>query len=352
MIRTLLTTLLAAGALAAQSSSFVVPASATNAPGNASFGFPFSYTGYTRLQQAIGTSHFTGPKVLFGMALRPRSFPTSVIEVQVQGMDVRLSDCARPLNALDTTYGNNVGANVALVFSGSFNIRRPNPQDGLEFSLLIPFSQLYVHANTAPLLIDLAPTSFQNLPCGSGGNGTAFDFVNNDPNMAIMYGKNGQCGLPTANGNPGTGGYVLRFYDQDQMLPYGKACRAASGRPVIASTGGAPGIGNSSFAITLLAPGLTAGTAALLFARESAVFGGLSLPAELGFIGAPDCFLETDVALVFSLPVGGGNAVAGLPIPASPGLIGQAFSAQWVFPDAGANALGLGFSQGGRMVIR
>lgn len=349
-----LSTLLAislSATLAAQTTSRVIPAAQATALGNASSMFPFSYTNYVRLQQAIGTQHFGSPVVLHGMALRSRTNVLAVPEVQNQGMEVRLSDCVKPVTALDPTYANNVGANVKVVFNATFNIQRPNAADALEFNTLIPFDQPYIHLNTAPLLIDLIPTSFMGQQCNGGGNGTSFDYMSTDPDMATIFGK-GSCGTPpTSGGNPGAGGYVLKFFTSGGLLPFGKTCAGAS-VPVIGSLG-QPNPGNANFAVQLTnTPAGTPPLAALLLGATNTAWGGNNLPWELSGLNMPNCFLTVAIDAAVTAPVGGGMAISPVPIPNNQGLVGRSFYAQWFAVANGANPFGGITSQAGIVTIR
>src|SRR5690606_9652733 len=69
----------------------VIPPSAANALGGAGAGFPFSYTGYVRYQQALDKSYLT-PGLLYGVSFRSRSTTLSIPERQWQEMRVILAD--------------------------------------------------------------------------------------------------------------------------------------------------------------------------------------------------------------------------------------------------------------------
>ena len=353
MIRTLpslaSTVLLAASAFA--QSSFVVPAAQATSLGNTAGGFPFSYTAYVRLQQAIGTSHFPSPGFLHGVAFRSKPGPLNLPEVQNQGMRVDLSDCATAVNALSTTYANNTGTNVKTVFNGTFNIQRPNPADPLEFSTLIPFDAPYLHVNAAPLLVDLIATSFMGQQCAGGGNGTSFDGVT-DPNIATVFGKSGNpCPSVPTTGSPGNVGFVMKFFSSSGLFPFGKSCGGAT-VPAISSSG-APTPGSTNFQVHMAnAPVGTPSLAALLIGASDATWGPFPLPWELVPLGMPSCFLTVSIDASVSTGVGGGAAIMPLPIPNNLTLLGQRFYAQWFSVANGVNAFGGVTTQGGAITIR
>lgn len=334
-----------------QTTSVVIPAAQATTLGNTSSMFPFSYTNYVRFQQVIGTPHFSGPTQLYGMALRSRTNVLAVPEVQNQGMTVTLSDSLKAPGSLDATYANNVGPNATVVFNGTFNIQRPNTFDALEFNTLIPFDKPYLHLNTAPLLVELVPTSFQGQACNGGGNGTTFDYVSTDPNLQTVQGK-GQCAAPpTANGLFASGGYVLRFFTNHGVYPFGKVC-AGTTIPRIDCVG-APQVGNASFALTLQsAPPGTPALAALLLGASSATWGTTVLPWELAPINMPGCWLTVSADLTVPATVSAGAATVAAPIPANPTLVGQNFYAQWFSVANGANPFGGVTTQGSIGTIR
>jgi hypothetical protein len=339
-----------AAAAAAQGSSFVVPAAQATAPGNTTNGFPFSYTQYVRFQQAIATSHFTGATLLFGLALRPTTPPLVVPEVQRQSLIVELADSTVAPSALSGNYPSNAAANMTRVFDGRINLQRPNRFDPLEFVVLIPFRQFYIHTNQNPLLVDLQPTAFENLPCLSGGNGTAFDAVRGDAGIWSVAGKHPQqqCAIPTSGGQLTNMGFVLRLFGANVALPYGKACRGTNNLlPLIASNGSA-NVGNAGFALTLanLAPAVTQ-TAFLLGNDDQA-----PLPIELGGLGMPDCYLSSNVLVTFAVPAAAGTATLPLAIPNDPTLGGLRLTSQGAAIDVGANPTSVITSQGATFTIR
>ena len=345
-------TLLLAAAAAAQT-SFVIPAAQATSLGNSAGNFPFSYTAYVRLQQAIGTSHFPSAGLLYAMAFRSKPGPLNLPETQNQGLRVDLADCAVAVNALSGTYANNVGANVKTVFNGTVNIQKPNPADSLEFSTMVPFDAPYLHLNIAPLLIDLIPTSFNGQQCAGGGNGTSFDGVNNDPNIATVLGKSSAAcpSIPSSGGGVSTNGFVVKFFTSPGLYPFGKACAGAT-VPQISSKG-APTPGSMNFSIELAnAPAGAPSLAALLLGGGNASWNGQTLPWDLNLLGMPGCFLTVSIDWSAPTGVGGGLATFPLPIPNNNTLVGQQVFAQWFSVANAANPFGAVTTQGGSVTIR
>ena len=341
-------------AITAQGASFVIPAAQATALGNTVNGFPFSYTQYVRFQQAIATSHFPNPTLLFGLALRPTTPPLNVPEVQKQSLIVELADSTVAPGSLSGNYPSNAGANMARVFDGRINLQRPNRFDPLEFVVLIPFRQFYLHTNQNPLLVDMQPTAFENLPCLSGGNGTGFDAVRLDPGIWSVAGKHPQqlCATPTSGGQIATMGFVFKFFSSNVAMPYGKACRGSNGLlPSIGSNGSAS-VGNGTFALTLgnLAAQVT--QTAFLIGDNDQLLGSLPLPFELGGLGMPDCYLSTNILLAIPVPAAAGSATLPLGIPNDPTLSGLRLLTEGAAVDLGANANSVITTQGATFTIR
>jgi hypothetical protein len=331
--------------------SIVVPAAQATSSGTTTGGAPFGYTNYVRHQQAIGTSHFPGPVTIYGISFRSQTTWPNTPEIQSQGLLVQLSDCQKPANALDGTFANNVGPVVKTVFNSTVTVLRQNLGSPLEFSVLLPFDKPYLHLNTAPLLVDLVPTSLGALPCGKGGNGTACDFVATDPDMSWVYGK-GTCAVPPlVQTSAGPGGFVIKFWTSNVLMPFGRAC-AGTSVPQISSTGN-PTPGNAAFSIQLAqAPAGTPPIATLLLGASNTLWGATALPIELSSLSMPTCFLAVAPDVALTTGVAAGAASHTLPIPNAPGLLGQSLFAQWLSIADGANPLGVVASQAGQVVIR
>src|SRR5690606_1023451 len=115
----------------------------------------------------------------------------------------------------------------------------------------IPFKTPFLYVTAAPLVVDLMPSGqgYEQFPgCGSGGNGTGMDGTN-DTGIYHMLGK-GACGVGPASGSPSPGGFVMQFYGQPMLMPYGKGCPGSNQAiPQIGSTGSA--VLGQSFAFTM-----------------------------------------------------------------------------------------------------
>jgi hypothetical protein len=78
----------------------------------------------------------------------------------------------------------------------------------------------------------------------------------------------------------------------------------------------------------------------LFFALRDDTFGSSSLPMDLGFLGAPACFLNvntdpTSGAASHAVPAdASGSAIARVPIPSIPSLLGATVFNQYISMDA------------------
>jgi hypothetical protein len=120
----------------------------------------------------------------------------------------------------------------------------------------------------------------------------------------------------------------------------GAGCPKADQQPVGIGWRGTP---TTATTFTLLATAAPANTPlALVFGTSETTFGALPLPLDLAPLGAPGCWLRTDVAHSFAATSdAAGAAQFGLAIPDNPTLRGLRLHFQWLAPAVGANALQL-----------
>lgn len=120
---------------------------------------------------------------------------------------------------------------------------------------------------------------------------------------------------------------------------YGTGCAGA-----VASASGVPAVGSS---FTLELDAAVAVPALLFLGASDTTWNGLSLPLDLGPLGAPGCSLLTGPqAMVANGTDITGHAGQPVFIPADAGLIGRTVYAQWATMDAAANPFGAAFSNG------
>ena len=330
------------------SSQVITPPGAASQLGGSTAGFPFSYNGYVRYQQAIDKSYLRVGNI-YGMSLRSRTTVRNVPERQWQGMKVTLADLpfAR-VSSMSGTFANNLGANKSEVFAGRLNLYRPNSSDALEFSITIPFAKPFLYLATTPLTVELMPTGYEGFPnCPSGGNGTSMDGTR-DTNIFSVLGK-GSCSSPpaTAKGSS-AGGFVIKFFYAPMLMPYGKGCKGSNGKiPQIGSTGAA--ILGSPFTFTMTDVPATSKAAIFIAGLSNTDDGATRLPLDLSFLTtAAGCWQNTDMPIFVILPITSWQVTMPEVIPNNPAIKGLPIYSQFVADDPGIG--GFTSTQGG--VIR
>ena len=165
--------------------------------------------------------------------------------------------------------------------------------------------------------------------------------------------------LNYAESNPGQPAYgpldagaQLRFTLADgSFVVTGTACGPGV-RPLPAITGTGSTARRQGF--TVSAASLRPATAALfLLGRSAARWNNVTLPLDLTTVGAPGCWLYTEVLLLLPLATDQGGAVSvPFTIPDDPALAGHQFFVQWAALDPAANPLGLAWTALGRGTFR
>lgn len=132
---------------------------------------------------------------------------------------------------------------------------------------------------------------------------------------------------------------------------FGKACKGSGGRGVELSAPNPPTRGKSFLVRAARAPAGAAGV--LVLGGDAKKFGSFSLPLSLAGMGAPGCFLYTDILTATAVRAGAkGDASLSLSIPSGAVHQGKVFYLQWVFLDPQANPAGVILSAGGKAKIR
>jgi hypothetical protein len=313
----------------------IVPPSATSTLGGSSAGFPFSYTGYTRFQQAVDKSYL---KVgfIYGISFRSTTRVLAVKERQWQEMRVVLADLtASKVSGLGGTFANNLGTNQLEVFRGKFNIYRPNPSDSLEFSVTIPFEKPFLCLATSHLVIDLLPVGqgYEQWPgCGRGGNGTSMDGTM-DIGIYSALGKGSCTTIPTAAKGVGRGGFVMKLIYTPMLMPFGKGCKGSNGKiPQIGSSGSAT-LGGA-FTFTMSDAPTNSKNSVFLVGLSNLLDGPTRLPFNLSVMtNGKGCWQNTDALLIVFLPVTAGKATLPVTIPNSAALKGLHVYSQFAVDD-------------------
>jgi hypothetical protein len=342
--------LIAPTCLVAQTSNaWVVPKAFATQNATSTNSFPWTYTGYVRLMQVIDMSEFGGPKVLEALSLRPRQWASAQQQPFTLDFSIRLSLSANPVGQLSGTYANNIKGTQTEVYRGPVYFHTPSGNSPAEFSVTIPFTTRFVYTGPEPLLVDIVPIS----PCAGGGSGQGCDYDPTASTMQCVLGKNkAGCGEPTSGGFTQSGGYVMKFWGPS-LFEYGYGCAGSSGQPQISFLGGAPQVGNTSFIMEVLNAKPSSAAALFLGFSRSTLFSTFNLPLDLTGLGAPGCWLWTDITLLGSAPTSpSGRGLLPLPIPNDPNFRGGQLFLQWAVLDAQANPAGLSFTPGGMALLR
>ena len=132
---------------------------------------------------------------------------------------------------------------------------------------------------------------------------------------------------------------------------YGKGCAGSNGTPMLAPGSAFPVVGKT-FQVNLTKMPTGGGGVLVLngFGKDK-LLGSVPLPFDLTFAGAPGCSLLTDIVFTLSAGNTGGTGLFKLAIPNDPNLLGGHVTSQAAVIDAGANPLGVTFTNGGEMHI-
>lgn len=138
----------------------------------------------------------------------------------------------------------------------------------------------------------------------------------------------------------------------EYYTPFGKGCPGTDGTPRLAPLSGIEPRAGALFQAAIGGMPLAGGVVFAALGTSETAYTPLSLPFDLGPVGAAGCRIWCAYTLLTPLPNIGGSATYNFFIPASPALVGARFYNQVLVPDAKANALGLTVSNGARGVVR
>ncbi len=119
------------------------------------------------------------------------------------------------------------------------------------------------------------------------------------------------------------------------VLPFGNGCAGGlAGAPTIGSAGGAPVIGNGTFALTMSGGPASSLANGLIIGASNTTWLIFNLPMALGIFGAPACtlFASADVILSPIATDPTGFATITLPIPNQPSIVGGSVFVQFFSP--------------------
>jgi hypothetical protein len=124
------------------------------------------------------------------------------------------------------------------------------------------------------------------------------------------------------------------------LASVGNGCPGTAGTPLLATEANARAWTGDN--LTLELTGLpAAGAATITLGASAQSFGGIPLPIVFAPQGAPGCALWSSIELAVPVANVGGTASLTFAIPVNPLLLGNAFYAQGLAQDTGANPLGL-----------
>lgn len=300
-------------AVAPAQSRVVLPPVNAASEGSGSTSIPFGRSTPTRTQIVYDARLFTGAVVVQSLALRLDGNQTSA--GKRVDVEVRLSTAARPITALSAVFSNNAGTDAVVVLDRRLLDLPPHAQGQTPnpFTVQLPFDRSFGYDPArGPLLIEII---VHDQPPGSHVLDTTFTCTSEQRN----YGPAG-CGA---------GGRVLKADSATTQVLWG--------RPLALRVFDAPP---------------QAATVLFLGSIESGQWNGLTIPFDLGVVGAPGCSLSIDVILQRgALADATGVAIHPFTLPDVPGLQGEWIRFQGVALDNQANPLGIVTSQATKVQI-
>lgn len=309
----ILATALLLGLLPAQA-QLVLPPSHAIEVGSGSTNVPFGRSTPMRVQMAYDALLFSGPVEIEGLAFRLDE--GQVVSSKMSELEIRISNLGRPVTWMQEDFSRNRGADEVIVLPRQV-VTLPALDSGqvpspFDFELDLEQSYAYDPADGA-LVIEIIVFSQQ-----PGSYPIDSTFICESP--AVEFGPPG-CGPP--------GGASLKLESVTKQVTWG--------RPLV---------------LRIFDAAPDAVTALFLGTRESGLWNGIELPAELSSIGAPGCFLSLNVRQTFSIMAdAGGSAEYGFFVPSDPALQGSWLRFQGVAIDRSANALGVVSSQAMKVEI-
>ena len=133
----LLLVFVALGDAQTKAETVTVPAANELTEGNSAIVVPFGST-LQRYQQVYDASEFPDPIGIVDMRFRPDDpFGLAFVDETITNIEIRLSTTASAVDALSTTFADNIGADETLVHSGPLTLSSSNVP--LMFDIVIPF---------------------------------------------------------------------------------------------------------------------------------------------------------------------------------------------------------------------
>tara|TARA_R110002096_G_scaffold316425_1_gene510936 strand:+ start:4635 stop:5717 length:1083 start_codon:yes stop_codon:yes gene_type:complete len=304
--------LLASGLVA--QSPLPLPASHTAMEGSTSTNVPFGRSTPTRVQYVYDSMLFAGPVTISEVQFRLDG--GSVAPAKMVDCEISMSTLPLPLIGMSSTFALNRGGDEQTVLSRQL--------------LTLP-------AQTAGVV----PNSFLSPITLS----TPFWF---DPALGSLVMEIVVYGQP-----PGAYSLDATYVCNSPLIPIGPmSCLQSSGSPLGVESAttqvmwGRPWVARAYDALPGSIVTLVLGT------QEGGTWAGLTLPQDLGVVGASGCFLSIDVAAAYyGVALPDGSITFPFVIPNNPAVLGEWLRFQGGTFDAAANALGLVTSQAQKVQV-
>ena len=304
--------LLASGSVA--QGALAVPASHTTMEGATSTNVPFGRSTPTRVQYVYDSMLFAGPVTISELQFRLDG--GAVASNMVVDCEISMSTLPSPLIGLSPSFALNRGLDEQTVFARQL-LTLPSQTTGI-----VPNGFLQPITLSTPFSFDPSVGSLviEIIVYGQPPGAYALDatYVCNSPLLPV-----GPTSCPQSNG------IALGVESATTQVLWGRpwVARAYDAMP------------NS---IVILALGT----------QETGSWAGMTLPQDLGILGAPGCYLSIDAAATYyGVALPDGSITFSFAIPNNPAVLGEWLRFQSATLDAAANSLGLVTSQAQKVQV-
>jgi len=304
--------LLAAG-LSAQT-PLPLPASHAAMEGTTSTNIPFGRSTPTRVQYVYDGSLFSGVTTV--TAVQFRLDGGAVANQKTVDCEMFLSTLPSNLVGMSATFASNRGTDEMNVFSRQL-LTLPAQAAGATPNAFLPQIDL-----TTPFVYDPA-------------NGCLVLEI-------VVHGQ-----------PPGAYSLDATFVCDSPLVPIGPmSCTGSNGMPLRVESATTQVIWGRPWIVRALDATPDQVIVLALGTRETGTWSGMNLPQDLGFLGAPGCFLSIDApALAWGVSLPDGTVQFPFSIPNDPQALGFWLRFQAAAFDAGANSLGLVTSQAQKVQV-
>ncbi len=296
---------------------------------------PFQNTRYQLLLPASGLPGKGGVVSTLQFA------PAAAGRYHFEFLQVRLAHLKR--KTLSTVFDDNLGGAVTVLSKTRWYW--DNPKADAWTSL--PLEKKFTWDGSRDIVVDIVT---QGASCSSSNPG-----FHRSSTLKCIYFLGYDTAKPAKSGyGPFLSGLKVRLCfggGGGGLTLFGSGCKGSTGKVPLLSAPAPPTRGKS---FQVRASSVAPGAAGLLvLGRDTKKFGSIALPFSLAGIGAPGCFLYTDILAGWAAKAGAaGTASLSLPVPPGAGYQGLTFFVQWLFLDPKANPAGLALSAAGKAKIQ